>query len=282
MQRLFTCQNCHTQFEADDQNMVVCPHCQSDNVEYVSGRAAKQVLKWGATTIVLLCLIAVTIFVYKSCAGRQTTDTDGDNDIPTDTAIAVVKDSDIIDINIPDEIKEPPIIETGSLKLTEDGYSFSFNVDHRPSQPFFVAVVEHRGTKEIIRSEDNKTFQKVPPSNAEEGKYDIVVIDSKTGEILAITVKPGFTPPVSQRLTKAQLQSLIDNDDESLYGIHKQIAENCKLSFTGLPSESKRPETLADVMMKLSQMWSAVQVTDVQYDSENRISAITMNVMLNE
>lgn len=282
MLRKFECQNCHTHFEADDQQMVNCPKCQSDNVEYEAAFPSKKRQTWGLSVITVICLAAVLAFSVNKC-GKET-DTNTDNSLNPSEAdtIKFVSDSDFANIVIPEEIQEPPTIVCSPLKFANGTYSFTVEIAHKPNSPYYVAIVEHRGTKEIARSDDNMTFEGIAPSKMEEGIYDIAVFDSESGTRLATMEKTGFTPPVSQRMTKEQLQALIDNDDESLYGLNKQIAENCKLVFTGLPADAKKPETIADVMDRIGRMWSEVKVSDLQYDSENRISAITFIVKFPE
>lgn len=285
MLRKFECKNCHTRFEADDQSMVVCPQCQSDNVDYAHGRGVKGAWKWVAAIAVVTVIAAAVVTTIKQCRGNASSQLPTKEPVPCDTCETLKVDSvDPLDsdIVIPDEITEPPTIESGSLRYEDGGYTFSVAIHHKPTRPCYVAVMEYRGTKEIARSTDGTTFRNVPPADDDEGRYDLTLFDSETGQELCSIMRSGFTRPVAQQMTAGQLQAMIDADDEALYGIIPQVAADCKLHFTGLPDDAQKPETLADVMEKIGRMWQSVKVTKVSHDAENRINNITIEVKIAE
>lgn len=281
MLKQFECLKCHFRFEADDRETVICPNCHSDNVEYAHFHIPKGVWKGVAALAIILLLGWIILLLSRGCQNVPKGD-----DLLTDSIPGLVPDSlDVVNEFIDEDVKitEPPKIAYSSdLKYDEDGYSFSVKIKNPPSRPYYVAIIEHRGEAIICKSEDGTHFKKVPPSKDAEGIYDIGIFDEKTDSLLGETTpKSGFIAQtkLKSRMTEQQLQSLIENDDMSLYGINESIDPNCKLHFTGLSSETKNiPTTMGEVMEKVGRMWRSVKVTKLQYNDKNRIVEITMAV----
>jgi len=235
--------------------------------------------KYAIAFVVLALLVIGLVFLGRNRteAGPEIVD-----------SLVLENDSDLLEVYVdPDlEISEPPKISYSSdLKYSDEGYSFTVKIKNAPASPYYVAVVEHRGKNVVAKSEDGIHFEKVPPSKNEEGLYDLAIFDEKTDSLLGeVTPKSGFIvqTKLKSRMTEQQLQSLIDNDDMSLYGINESIDPNCKLHFTGLSDETKSiPTTLGEVMEKVGKMWSTVKVTKLEYNDKNRITSITMAVQEN-
>ena len=87
-------------------------------------------------------------------------------------------------------------------------------------------------------------------------------------------------------MTKEELQQLIDKRDPSLNGAGENdyLAPDYKLKFSGLPADAVNvPQILADVTDKLDwEVWQKVTVTALGYDDMNRISSITLQVVVTD
>ena len=82
MIRKFECKNCHKVFQADDQNLVICPECHSDNVEYYSIHIPyKKII----AVIAALTATGIGIFYFLNKNSHISSNND-DNDIsPVDS-----------------------------------------------------------------------------------------------------------------------------------------------------------------------------------------------------
>ena len=267
-------------FEIDDQGEVRCPDCGSDNVDFAHSHISSKVWKWAAIAI---AIIGVVVGITK-IDWKQEPQSSDENSITDDSLYITPIDSDSIYIYIDDDVKlpdEPPTVEFGKLKYDNDSYSFPIVVKNAPSVAFYVALVEHHGDKIISKSEDGKQFSNIPPSEQEEGYYDLVVFDAATNSKLCEPLPvPGFIRQnMVTKMTKEQLQKLINDEDEMLFGINDYILPDCQIRFTNLPKDiSKKPTSLADAMGKTGLLWSGLTVSSLEYDNKNRISVITLTV----
>lgn len=270
----FECLSCRHRFEADDSQKVVCPQCGSDNVEYARFRIPGGVWKW-ALLVGAVVAAGAGAYWLSNREGREDVEEVLSDSVDIDADTSDTRDT--IPIPVPETITELPTLTADPLEYRDGGYTFDVAVRHEPRAEYYLALLEHRGEKVVARA-DGKHFAHVPPSQDDEGLYDLAIFDKASGRKLNDIPVSGFQPPVEQRMTKQQLQQLIDSDDQSLYGVHKQIANDCSLQFTGLPADADRPARLADVLMKLGISWESVTVTSVGYDQDNRISSITFRV----
>ena len=274
----FECRQCHHRFEADDKGVVVCPKCQSDNVDYAHFHIPAKVWKWGIAALVVVvagCLLSQV----RMCDGS------GSANVEEGDSLIVAGDSDTIAIAAI-EVKDLPVpphvdIKGGKPAFKDDGYAFSVTIKHAPQEQFYVAVLDcddHR--KVIAKADDDLTFTGVPASD--NAQYDIGVFDAATDALLGYSTRSGFIrqEKVASKMSIAELQKLIDSDDPSLKGrgANAQISPDCELRCTGL-SDGDAAESLTDVLRKLKfEEWSAVVVTDLKYDDKNRVSVITIKV----
>ena len=276
----FECRQCHHRFEADDKGVVVCPKCQSDNVDYAHFHVPAKVWKWGVAALIVVvagCLLSQV----RMCDGS------GSANVEEGDSLIVAGDSDTIAIAAI-EVKDLPVpphvdIKGGKPTFKDDGYAFSVTIKHAPQEQFYVAVLDcddHR--KVIAKADDDLTFTGVPASD--NGQYDFGVFDAATDALLGYSTRSGFIrqEKVASKMSIAELQKLIDSDDPSLKGrgANPQISPDYELHVVGLNAEdSTKPASLTDVLRKLKfEEWSAVEVTDMKYDEKNRVSVITIKV----
>lgn len=258
MLKRFECKECKTRFEADDAHSVVCPHCQSDNVDYVHFHISAKVWK-----IIIGCVLGGLI-VWSIVSTLRP-------DSP------------------PPPPPPPPIIDTLSLNIGEpvedEGY---YTVEVAMKNPgvakIYYAILDPYNNSHIIAKDDKGHFTKIPSSKADGGVYDIAVFDAKEDTIICKKDKPGFIPivsPPSDRMSKEDLQDSIDARALSLMGKgeNNYLASDYTLKFVGLSKDAVNvPTILAEVFEKLDFSWTSVKVISLRYDNMNRISEITMKV----
>lgn len=279
MQRKFECLKCHNQFEADDQTMVRCPDCGSDNVEIAHFHLPKGWWKWG---LALCVIVSVCIFLINVSRTDETpSPLVGDGPIDTTEIVSedTLYDSDDDEEDGP-TFEKVTSIEVGKLSYTDgEGYSFSIKVKDAPVDKYYVALREHGGEKLIARSEDGEHFKNIPPSE-KDGMFDVAVFFIPNDSVLCELPVTGFESQavVSQKMTKEKLQLLIEDCDASITGADNWISANYKLHFTGLSSEDEMPSKLSDVQTQLSCMWSKATIIDIKYDDKNRITDIYIDV----
>lgn len=285
MIRKFECQQCHHCFEADDHDMVVCPQCQSDHVDYARSHTAKKVWKWGAALLVLAAIMG-GIYWGLGRDGKDDASEDRMGDNRTDVMVDDSLEGDTISIPIEDikDLTTPPKVDIvgGKPKFVDGGYNFQAKVVHAPSSPYHVVVLDREDhSREIARADDKHFFKNVPPST-NKGMYDLGVKDAATDTLLGWSERSGFIvqETVATKMTEKELQTLIDNQDESLMSStsNKQISPDCQFHCSGLPEGVTQPRSFKDIFMGLGGQWSAVSVTSVDYDSMNRISSVRLTI----
>ena len=284
MLRKFECKQCHCIFEADDQKAVTCPHCQSDNVDYAHFHIHKGMWKWGMALLAIIAIGIITVYFMN----HHQTETEQKSE---DTLAYECDTSGTFVAEIVDLPHSPKVNIVGKMpKYESDGYSFKVMVTDAPDdRPFYVAVLDcENHNKVIAKSNEKLEFTKVPPSDNKNGQYDLGVFDAATNALLGTpSTRSGFyqQESVATRMTAQELQRLIETDDPSLMGMNenKFIAADCKLNFTNLPADDRRPESLYDItdMIHLGQ-WKGVKVVSVTHDTMNRIVAATFQIIVND
>ena len=275
MIRKFECKNCKKQFEADDHEQVVCPHCQSDNVELTNRKIPA--LVWKAVVVVFIILFAYfSFFLSSRCEGRGNQDSKDS---------IVVGHSDSIFYDYHEEI--PPTVSV-SLPICDDKGMYSVDVkpqNLRKGMKFYYVMLNHYGEpKKVLQKNEDGHFSNIPYCNEDGHSYDFAIMDSNADTLLCVPVEQtGFVKQVipSRKMTIEEIQKLIDSQDESLNGVGESdyLAPDYKLEFTGLPSNAKKPESWTDVFEMIEfEQWKSVTVSKVEYDDKNRINVVTLKV----
>ena len=275
MSRKFECRNCGTIFEAADNEIVKCPRCDSDNVDYAHYRVSKNVWK------VIMLIISLLLIVFAFWGLRYC---DDNTQYPIEQSSGGREGGDTITKPGEYGLLEPPKITVGDLVFEKDGYSFEVNVENSPKGKYYYIILDtYDNNKEIARCNNGK-FEKIPPSEADGGTYDIALRDASCDSVICKINKPGFIvqKAVTSKMSLGELQKKIDDKDESLMGVGKNdyLSPECKIEFIGLPKDALNvPTTMAEVFEKLDfEVWTSVKVTALEYDDMNRISKISMRV----
>lgn len=283
MTHKFECQDCKHVFEADDSKEVLCPKCQSDNVEYYTQhRSYGKILIGGISALSVCGIIYLAIQLFpRNQKGEQPQEPVDVVDTSSVKQIAETEDEYTKETGL--EVT-PSIKPMGEKQLADDQtYSFEVAVEHAPSVAFKVVLLE-KGTNKVVAESKNGKFANVPASKAEGGMYIIQIVDSKTGKVLC-DPQPidGFLPiqKVSHKLSVEQVQELLDKEDETLIGDGENpyLAPDYKIEFKGVKGNDELPTNLADVIEKVYMgVWKSVKVEALEYDKTMHISCIKLIV----
>lgn len=275
MIRKFECHDCKCRFEADDANQVLCPKCNSENVEYAHFHVPSKVWKY---SIMGLAILVFGIIVSKIDWKRS--EIPGDEILSQEDSLAYGRDTTYINET---GLSIPPTINVEHLTFEETGYQFEVTVDNPPATKFYFAIVDSYSKKIIAKSKDG-AFKDVPYSNADGGVYEVSLFDTSSDTLICNIEKTGFIKQkaVSRKMTVGELQNKIDNRDSSLMGVGENdyLNPDYELNFVGLPNGSVNiPTTLGEVFDKLeNEIWESVKVSSLGYDEMNRISKIVLSV----
>lgn len=277
MIRKFECYNCKTRFEAEDSKQVLCPKCNSDNVEYTHFHVPSVMWKAGGIALLVIILTFIAMkFDWKRPALQN-----NENAIEKDS-LDFARDTTYVKET---GLTLPPVINIGDLTFEEDGYTFEVTVENTPALNFYYAILDPYNHKKTIAKSDNGKFKGVPFSTADGGCYDVALIDKSADTLICCIEKTGFIAQkaVAKKMSVQELQSLIDRRDISLMGVGENdyLNPDYKLKFSGLPSDAVNvPTTLGEVFDKLeNEIWSSVKVSSLEYDDMNRISVIQLSIM---
>lgn len=276
MIKKFECKTCKKRFEADIQSRVVCPHCQSDNVEicnhqHIPGWVWKTL---SAIFVVLLAGWAVFHFFLSP-------------DNPTNPTTSQW-DEDSVSVGYIDP-QDPPTVRISEPSWSKDlMYSVNvkaLNVDG--NMKFYYVMLSHF-EKKVLQKSDDGHFSNIPYCAEDGHSYDFAIMDSNTDTLLCVPVSQiGFVKQITidddKKMTVEQLQKLIDTQDSSLNGIGENayLAPDYKLEFVNLPSDMNKPESWSEIFEMLDfEIWKNVTVTKLSYDEKKRINKVTLRISL--
>ena len=277
MLRNFECWQCHQRFEADDQKLVECPYCHSDNVDYAHFHFPKGTWKWAGVVITCLVVGYALYNINWKALGRSES-SQVVSEPKTDTAQVAV--NEVTDTAVVNEIGltvQPTVNLIGKPKFEDGGYSISVKVKNAPPEgTYYVVVLDHYDYSKVIARSDDGNFTKLPPSK-NEGQYDFSVCSKQNDSLLCQPVpRPGFLlqQAVNERKGKEWLQQLINTNSDLIIGIGKTpyVAPNYVVHLYGdeVSSNTLLAEIANNVFLGI---WSAT-VTKLEYDDMNRISVI--------
>ncbi len=269
MVKKFECKTCKRHFEADDQNLVICPYCQSDNVDLCR---SKHLSRWG--WIVISVIFIVVLVCFAVFYPRPIDPPPG----PDDSIISPG-----------DSIVDPPTVTISEPSWSND-LMYSVKVEAKnvtDKMKFYYVMLSHFEQK-VIQKNNDGVFSNIPHCNEDGHSYDFAIMDSNEDTLLCVPVEQtGFVKQITidddKKMTVEQLQQLIDKQDSSLNGVGENayLAPNYKLEFSNLPSDSNIPESWTEIFEMLEfEIWKNVTVIKLNYDEKNRIDKITLKVSL--
>ena len=277
MVKKFECKSCKKHFEADDQHMVVCPHCHSDNVDIdnprrISGRTWKIIL---SICSVLLVGCAVFYFHKRNQTPKPTPTTTvcpGGNGSSVGSGYT---DQDPTTVRVSE-----PMWDNKSMYSVEVTAQI---VDDRVK--FYYVMLSHFGQKVLQKNEDGH-FSNIPFSNEDGHSYDFAIKDSKTDTLLCVPVEQtGFVKQITidddKKMTVEQLQKLIDEQNCSLNGVGENayLAPDYEIEFTNLPKDMKKPDSWSEMFELIGfDICQGFTVTNLSYDEKKRINKVTLKI----
>ena len=278
MIRKFDCKNCKKQFEADDSNVVKCPYCNNDNVEFAKHRIPKWAKLVGLVFFVVLLAYSVWWLFSAISTGEKTSNEEGPNNYPE-----VIDDT--LDFDYTNPI--PPTVEVTEPEFDGKNYSVFVEAKHMPKgMKIYYVRMNHFGEHKVLQKSEDGHFTDIPFNTESGNSYDFAIMNARTDTLLCDPVPvTGFIRQVivneSERMSKEQLQRLIDSADESLMGIGENdyLAPDYILTFHGLSSDEAKPSTFSEIRERIIfGIWSKVEVTSIGYDDKNRIKDISLKV----
>ena len=281
MIRKFKCIACGKKFDADDKDTIVCPKCHSDNVKPVKPDYLKPI----GLALVLLVSVGAGMFVTKQCKSIELESGVVTPEIEIDTIGDTTKIKHDID---------PELLKTIEIQNTLPVYdkktkAYSLNVTAKNIPAGAKVIYElcqeydpMNHIKKVLMTSDDGNFENVPASKNECSTYYVVLTAlGSDGQVLSTRDHEigGFeeVKPVSERITKAQLQSMINRRDIALQGGNHTISNNVVILVRG---DSSKPDTFQDVFNNLEfGIWRSVSVMSVDYDSEGRINKVVLSAV---
>lgn len=265
MRRKFECKTCKKQFDADDQDSVICPYCLSDNVEPASFHLPSWV-KYIGLAVVICGLGFIILWKTDMQTNEETTETSEE-------------------LNF-----EFPTIEAAELQFNGKTYSIEVAARNLPkSKKYYYVCLNHFGEKKVLQKSKDGHFSDIPYCEEDGACYDFAIMDASADTLLCTPIPvTGFIrqASVSNKMTEQELQALIDNRDSSLNGAGENdyLAPDYTLIIKGLPSDAvNTPTILAEVTEKLDmEVWQKVNVIALEYDEMNRIKTIILKVKTTE
>ena len=283
MIKKFDCKNCKKQFEADDQGVITCPYCHSDNVE----PARFHLPSWTGRIGLIIVLVLVVAGAWW-LLGKTSFNSDDMDSNDEEILDSLSTDNDSLDYEYVEDI--PPTVD-----ITEpvfDGKYYTVTVKAKNVQKginFYYVRMNHFGDKKVLQKSEDGHFKDIPYCEEDGSSYDFAIMDANSDTLLSTpTPVTGFIRQVSvsKKMTMQELQALIDKRDPSLYGAGENdyLAPDYKLKFVGLPADAVNiPKILAEVIEKLDmESWQKVSVKSLDYDDMNRIDNITLQVIVSD
>lgn len=278
MEKKFECRQCKNTFAADDQGVVVCPHCHSDNVEIASSKITKHV-KYAIFSLIVAGLFGLSIMQISKCSGNASGErADSDSMFVDTTGQMPVLPPLEGQLPILSMRPEVPVFEN-------DGYSFSIVVEYPPTEAYKFVVLETFEEKIVAESRDGK-FSSVPFSKEEGGAYRVKLLSADGQRDLSDPMPIiGFIKqqPVAKKMTVQELQHLLDAGDDSLLGVGENdyLAPELKIKYNNLPKGVINvPKTIGELYADkiVMGLWD-VKVASLEYDDMNRITTVVFRVI---
>lgn len=169
-------------------------------------------------------------------------------------------------------------IDTPSYQTNTGVYLFRAHADGN-------GIVFHLtdNNKVVLNEYDQRTTDaifEVPPTKS--GNYYVFVEDA-SGQRSEYYLVSGCVPKQVasvKKMEQAELASLFNNKDSNAArtALNGRVAPNCKLSCTGLNEDEPAPASLYEVINRLKRSWESVNITNISYDSQGRISSVSLDV----
>lgn len=265
MIRYFICENCHRGYDADDTRNTNCPYCKSDNVR--PARKPSGALKYVGIVMVFAFFCAIGL-VLPLDQGK-----DEVQDVAIEPAVPqVVVTEPEIDTTVIPVVKEVTV-----PVMRGEAYSFKVSVEIPSGDKVRLFLMEEFGEDPIYVSMDGN-FKDVAPVKG--GVYKLVAENAKTGDRSEEVYVSGCNPVQKiEKLTAVQMQEAFNSGTIPSKEFMAKFISSPKINSVGIDSSEPPVTNVGEVFNRIgSGLWISVEVSDVQYYSDNRISAFTVKV----
>lgn len=278
----FKCISCGELFEADETSQVVCPKCHSDNVT--------PVVKSKLNNNVALGVILLVAVGCGSLGGRFITKWWKGTDMPKEELVAeseVIEQEDSIAPIGGVESNLPLTLEIVNQPLRYDNKSNTYQLTVAVGNVKDGTKVSYElwksddfsNPKNMVAKSEDGQFTNIQPSNNPVHSYWVVAKVMKDGMVTEKNKEiTGFrkVEHIDMKVTKEQLQQMINRQDAALQGDNAKFANQVKFTVKG---DDYRPDTFQDVFTQVMLgIWTSVTVTSIGYDANNRVNAVGLTV----
>ena len=279
MFRKFDCKNCNNLFEANDEEIVKCPLCQSDNVEYHKWHFPRKLLWTILVSVVSIIIIIIVVlligwFIRKSDSMPVNPHSGIDRD---STEQEMVDEANTNYINDGNTIAPSLTISEKEYNTDDDNYKCRVLVSYPPEQPWKVVISLRSG--QVVAESDDGYFDQLPYSK-DDGCYIVALVDRASGQLLCEErVCPDF--PIMDIVKKpwkeGDLEKALKNkaplvDTPYIANPHKVIVVNKPKGDTS-PTKSLR-----DIQQLLDQCGLNAKVEKVEHDKMKKISTVKIKI----
>lgn len=272
MIRKFECKDCKKRFDADEQDFVICPYCQSDNVDLYK----RHLPYW-----LPLSIAGGTIAVILTIWFLQT-----HSDPPKPSISGIEIDSgeqrsfgepDNRDIGNVNSITPSLSIAEKDYNADDETYKCRISISNPPKQSWKVVIRTIEG-RLVAESEDGR-FDEVPYST-NDGTYMITLVDKSSGSSLCEErAFPDFPKLdiVINPWNESDLQMAL-NSDEPLVDNPNVANPHTVIVVNKPPGDSSPTNSLRDVQLLINQCHLTAKVEKVEYDNMNKICTINIKI----
>lgn len=272
MIRYFVCENCHRGYEADDLGNTNCPYCQSDNVR--PARKPSGTMKYIGMAALFAAFCVAGFMVPKlidTDKPKKTVSVESPVSEPTvsqtTASVPQVKDTTMV----------PIITQISTPVLSGDTYRFQVTVDVPSGDKVKIILMEEFGFDPLYTSADGN-FKNIAPIKG--GVYKVVAENVKTGDRSVEKFVNGCNPVQKiEKITQQQIQDAFNTGSIPTKDFMSKFVMSPKINVVGMEEGEPQVTNVGEVFNRVgSGLWLSVEVSDVNYASDNRVSSFTVKV----
>lgn len=185
------------------------------------------------------------------------------------------------------EDRTPQITDISSPEFNNSTGTYSIVVHASvPSRDPLNYLIKDK--QSVLYENSNGVFSGITPSS-DGGRYFVEVVNAAYPEISSgLRTASGFDVKIEAvpKTTKVSAGELSGKFNTGSYSSsfsgaweREHLAQRCRFVFSGIKDDEPRPGDIGAICSRIQMgTWSSVEVTNVSYDTENRITSISMIV----
>lgn len=271
MLQSFFCVNCRRKFFSENPD-AICPNCGSDNIRPVGKKS-------------LFSKIAGCLILFSGCCvGSYLLFPEDILPVyPTEEKEVILPEEVLSVPDMPSKEKDskPEILEISApeyLPLSRE-YTFVARVGSHEADKVEYRLMDEF-TDDVIAVSHTGEFRVRP---TESGIYKVIARNIRTGAVSNEQYVQGcIKKEVIDRLEKTELLSLLKNGDYSSTpkDFDSKFSGNLKLNVIGMDKSEPEVTVLSEIFNRVGMgIWSSLEIIDVEYDHDNRISSLVVRVI---